>query len=151
MTPSLPPSRRERLRISTWQIGSWRKTTLTFEGSKAHLKTANTRKNLHEKHIDSDSRNPAHAMGHRRARRLGFRVLPKRPGFHRLHQSPSAPFAFHAALLGFNLSSTVTAGENRGLRLHHAFTALTMSQATYKESAKRFKPNCPWIPRHENC
>jgi len=90
-------------------------------------------------------------MGHRRARRLGFRVLPKRPGFHRLHQSPSAPFAFNAALLGFNLSSTVTAGENRGRKLQHDFTVLTMSKATSKESAKRFKPNCPWIPRHEYC
>src|SRR5262249_3425956 len=49
-------------------------------------------------------------------------------------RSPAA-LDFHAALLGFDLSSDVKGGENRGHKLQHDFVVLTLASATSKKSA----------------
>jgi len=43
--------------------------------------------------------------------------------------SSSSSFDFHAALLGFELSSDVKAGENRGHKLKHDFVVLALANA----------------------
>jgi hypothetical protein len=57
----------------------------------------------------------------------------------RLHFQPAAGSAsascdFHAALLGFDLSSDVKAGENRGRKLEHDFVVLALATAAGTKS-----------------
>jgi hypothetical protein len=48
-------------------------------------------------------------------------------------------FDFQAALLGFDLSSDVKAGENRGRKLQHDFVLLATAKATSKRSGDSFQ------------
>lgn len=60
--------------------------------------------------------------------RVEFRPAPGAGG----HQGPCRA---HLALLGFGLSSRVTAGENQGETLRHEFAALGLSEAPMEEQA----------------
>ena len=51
----------------------------------------------------------------------------------------SSIFDFHAALLGFDLSSEIKAGENRGRKLQHDFVVLTFTKATPKRNGESFQ------------
>lgn len=53
---------------------------------------------------------------------------------------------FHAALLGFDLTSDVNAGENRGRELQHDFVVLTMNTARSKRSGDLFQAELFLIP-----
>ncbi len=53
---------------------------------------------------------------------------------------------FHAALLGFDLSNDVKAGENRGRQLHHDFVVLTLAEASSKRSGDSFQAELSLIP-----
>lgn len=48
---------------------------------------------------------------------------------------------FHAALLGFELSSTVKAGENRGRKLDHDFVVLKLEKAASRRQNAEFHAN----------
>ena len=53
----------------------------------------------------------------------------------RLQLAPApGSYAVHAALLGFEIRSTVRAGENKGRVLNHDFVALAMAQGTLSKS-----------------
>jgi hypothetical protein len=52
------------------------------------------------------------------------------PGNHR----PGESYVFHVALLGFDLTSDVKSGENRGRKLRHDFVVLTTAQAEASRS-----------------
>jgi hypothetical protein len=78
----------------------------------------------------------------------------------------TSSFDFHAALLGFDLSSDVKAGENRGHKLQHDFVVLTLARATSMRSGDSFQAELSlippshlsakrlgvavWVTRHEN-
>lgn len=75
-----------------------------------------------------------------------------------LHFQPAAGSAssaceFHAALLGFDLSSNVKGGENRGRKLGHDFVVLTLASSAGTRSgdaaqaALALKPNPAFAPR----
>ena len=51
----------------------------------------------------------------------------------------SSSYQFHAALLGFDLTSDVKAGENRGRKLQHDFVALTMGDGKATKSGDFFQ------------
>jgi len=51
------------------------------------------------------------------------------------------PYEFHAALLGFELTSDVKAGENRGRKLDHDFVVLKLEKATSRRENKNFQAN----------
>jgi hypothetical protein len=53
---------------------------------------------------------------------------------------------FYAALLGFDLSSDVKAGENRGRKLQHDFVVLTLAKASSKRSGDSFQAELSLIP-----
>lgn len=53
-------------------------------------------------------------------------------------QSASSSFDFHAALLGFDLSSDVKAGENRGRKLQHDFAVLAMADVAADKDGRAF-------------
>jgi hypothetical protein len=50
-----------------------------------------------------------------------------------------AVFDFHAALLGFDLTSDVKAGEDRGRKLQHDFVVLTLATASAKKAGDGFQ------------
>jgi hypothetical protein len=50
-------------------------------------------------------------------------------------------FEFHAALLGFELTSEVKAGENRGRKLEHDFVVLKLGKAASRRTNDRFQAN----------
>jgi hypothetical protein len=58
----------------------------------------------------------------------------------------SSTFAFHAALLGFDLNSDVKAGENRGHKLQHDFAVLAFAKASSKKSEDSFQAELSLIP-----
>ena len=51
----------------------------------------------------------------------------------------ASSFDFHAALLGFDLTSDVKAGENRGRKLEHDFAVLAMAKAPASKSGTAFQ------------
>src|SRR5881296_3510292 len=61
-----------------------------------------------------------------------------------LHFQPTAgtvssSYDFHAALLGFDLTSDVTAGENRGRNLEHDFVVLALAETAGSRSGDAFR------------
>ena len=54
------------------------------------------------------------------------------------NSSPSS-YEFHAALLGFDLSSDVKAGENSGRKLEHDFVVLALADATASKDGEKFQ------------
>lgn len=58
----------------------------------------------------------------------------------------SDSLAFYAALLGFDLSSNVKAGENRGRKLEHDFVVLTLASGIPKKSEESFQAELSLIP-----
>jgi hypothetical protein len=61
-------------------------------------------------------------------------------------QNPST-FDFHAALLGFNLTSNVKAGENRGRKLQHDFVVLTFATVMSRRNSDSFQAELSLTPR----
>ncbi len=53
---------------------------------------------------------------------------------------------FHAVLLGFDLTSDVKAGENRGRKLQHDFVVLTLTRAAPKRSGDLFQAELSLLP-----
>lgn len=53
--------------------------------------------------------------------------------------SASSSFDFHAALLGFDVTSDVKAGENRGRKLQHDFVVLATAKAAASKSGDAFQ------------
>ena len=51
------------------------------------------------------------------------------------------PYEFHAALLGFELTSEVKAGENRGRKLDHDFVVLKLEKAASRKEKDSFQAN----------
>lgn len=68
-----------------------------------------------------------------------------------LHFEPttqnSSTFDFHAALLGFDLTSDVKAGENRGRKLPHDFVVLTLATAMSRRNSDSFQAELSLTPR----
>jgi hypothetical protein len=69
----------------------------------------------------------------------------------RLHFEPatqnSSTFDFHTALLGFDLTSDVKAGENRGRKLLHDFVVLTFATAVSSRNSDSFQAELSLTPR----
>ncbi len=67
-----------------------------------------------------------------------------------LHFEPTirsqAVFDFHAASLGFDLTSDVRAGENRGRKLQHDFVVLTLATASAKKAGDGFQAELTLTP-----
>lgn len=65
----------------------------------------------------------------------------------------SSSFDFHAALLGFDLSSDVKAGENRGHKLKHDFVVLALANGAARASGDAalatltLNPNLKSVPK----
>ena len=59
--------------------------------------------------------------------------------FQPISRNSSGSVVFYAALLGFDLSSNVKAGENRGRKLQHDFVVLTMSTAVASQKGEAFQ------------
>ena len=59
---------------------------------------------------------------------------------------PPSAFDFRAALLGFDLSTEVKAGENRGLKLEHDFVVLALATATSRVSGDSFQAELSLTP-----
>ena len=59
----------------------------------------------------------------------------------------TSSFDFHAVLLGFDLTSDVKAGENRGHKLQHDFVVLTLAKATSKRSGDSIQAELSLIPQ----
>lgn len=64
--------------------------------------------------------------------RWRLRFEPAAPG-------PSSSFDFHAALLGFDLTSGVKAGENRGRKLQHDFAVLALADVAAVRAGSAFE------------
>ena len=61
-------------------------------------------------------------------------------------RSPSDSLVFYATLLGFDLSSKVEAGENRGRKLKHDFVVLELTKAASTRSGEAFQAELSLIP-----
>jgi hypothetical protein len=66
-------------------------------------------------------------------------------------QSASGSVVFYAALLGFELSTNVKAGENRGRKLQHDFVVLTMSKVEPSKRGEAFEGMVTLAPPRIQC
>jgi hypothetical protein len=66
-------------------------------------------------------------------------------------RSSSGSVVFYAALLGFDLSTNVKAGENRGRKLQHDFVVLTMSKVEPSQSGEAFEGMATLPPPRIHC
>jgi hypothetical protein len=61
--------------------------------------------------------------------------------FQPIDSSALGPYEFHAALLGFELTSDVKAGENRGRKLDHDFVVLKLEKVASRRENIGFQAN----------
>jgi len=71
--------------------------------------------------------------------------------FEPVSRSTSGSVVFYAALLGFDLSTNVKAGENRGRKLQHDFVVLTMSKVEPSQRDEVFEGRVALPPARIRC
>lgn len=76
---------------------------------------------------------------------LQVEFSPQRSNWSGSVESP-ANYVVNVAVLGMGLQSSVTAGENVGVKLHHDFVVLNHAQQTVAASPSKWQLNMPPIP-----